>query len=309
MKLIPGKYLNEDFLPEEDFVLPIWDYIEINLQIFNLDKSYLEDLFDISSTTLSNWKKSTRNISQDKLVVLANLFRVTIDQLMNREFNSVSFDEYTYGIRQSIKSGDYKKLKYWDLENLYREISMAPLKIEYLPLGYIPANNHPKDPYPAPDEIIEEDNIRYLCSLLDIDVCYDTKDGGWHSEMSISSQTAFRIASELYTDWGNDAPNHIFATIGKNYDYIMLLSENREYLEEAFVCTKNVLNHRLLLWMDLKEKHQDFDKDNIIAKLLLDKGAMIVTNHEPSVEATYNFMKELIVHDLKMNKQTNKEEK
>ena len=37
MKLIPGKYIKNDndgnlIGPGEDFILPLWDYIEMNLQ-------------------------------------------------------------------------------------------------------------------------------------------------------------------------------------------------------------------------------------------------------------------------------------
>ena len=44
-------------------------------------------MFDITPTALRQWKTGEREISKDKLIVLCNMFGVTIDQMLERDFS------------------------------------------------------------------------------------------------------------------------------------------------------------------------------------------------------------------------------
>lgn len=61
----------------------LWNYIESNIKAKNLDDKYLIQLFNITPRTLSHWKNGTRDISQDKLVILSFILGISIDGLLD----------------------------------------------------------------------------------------------------------------------------------------------------------------------------------------------------------------------------------
>ena len=127
MKLIPGKYIKNDndgnlIGPGEDFILPLWDYIEMNLQNLNISEKDLIELFDITPSALSNWKNGSKQISQDKLVILASMFGVTIDEFLEREINDDYQYESFYGLNSYSDKKQYKSFTKRDLEWLFEKI-------------------------------------------------------------------------------------------------------------------------------------------------------------------------------------------
>ena len=71
----------------------LWNYIDKNLKLQNIDEKYLLELFNITPKALFNWKNGSANISQDKLAILCNLFGVTIDEMLEEVAKYVPDDE------------------------------------------------------------------------------------------------------------------------------------------------------------------------------------------------------------------------
>jgi len=71
----------------------LWNYIDKKLKAQNIDGKYLIQLFDITPKALFNWKNGDASISQDKLVILCNLFGVTIDEMLEEVSKSVKIEE------------------------------------------------------------------------------------------------------------------------------------------------------------------------------------------------------------------------
>lgn len=65
----------------------IWNYIDKSLKLQNIDEKYLIQLFDVTPKALDNWKKGIRTFPLDKLVILCNLFGVTIDEMLEGKYN------------------------------------------------------------------------------------------------------------------------------------------------------------------------------------------------------------------------------
>lgn len=97
----------------------LWNYIVKSLKLQNIDEKYLIQLFDVTPKALDNWKKGIRNFPLDKLVILCNLFGVTIDEMLEGKYNE-----------------DYKdrcNFVFNDIEDLKIEIKDHPeRKNEYL---------------------------------------------------------------------------------------------------------------------------------------------------------------------------------
>ena len=315
MKLIPGKYCIDEngnlSLPPEGFRIPIWDYIRMSLDVQGINEKYLLDLFDITPTSLYKWKKSTEEtISKDKLVVLANLFGVTIDQLYERDFNDKYHYEDFYKLSIYQDNSDYKKLSYHDLKWLFEKLAEATTYIEYYSIGYVPLEVSEDDPDNDFDMInFSSDEVEYFCNNLSINVTYDTKDGMSHSISSITFRQVCEISEILATDWKNEAPKHIKARKDKKYYRMMMLSENIKFLNYAFEKWNLDINYCFSLWIMLKETNNDFDSNNRVVKLLLSKGAYFVDdNGNVDEQKTSELIRDIFKEDIEHFLDSYKEE-
>jgi len=308
MKITPGKYLYNDENgalcgPGDNFVLPLWEYIEMNLQAQSIDESELISLFDITPTALNNWKKGTREISKDKLVVLCNMFGVTLDEMIEREFNDDYQYEYLYGLKKYSEEKKYKSFSTRDLEWLFERINEAVWYFEYYPLGYIPLDIGPDDPEGFPDKhYIGDDEVKYYCETLDINISYSTKTNNAYIK-SVSYNELKKIARQLWDEWKEDAINHITAKADDKYKRIVLLSENIEFFKKYIENNTTLKNEYLAYWIKLKESNLKFDEDNLMAKVLLANDAMVEKNGKSDINATHDLYKIIMKHDI------NKEDK
>lgn len=286
--------------------LPLWDYIRVSLNIIGIKREYLLDLFDITPATLCHWEKGERQISQDKIVVLANLFGVTIDQFIEREINDDYFYENLMKI-QNIKNP--KELSYSELHSLFMYLAEAETSIEHYALGYIPTNHEEWDPDPEGDRIyIDLTMLDYFCKSLELNVEYDLKNGEKLTISNISFDQVCSISDQLTDDWGENAPDHIRSHYSKKYDELLLLSENTEFLEYLIGYWKLDLNYYLMIWIDLKEKDAGFDKENKMAKILLSHDAQVLFENKPNKEKTCELLLKLIKEDAKRYIEKRKED-
>ena len=99
IKEIAPKMINNDSL---------WNYIDKNLKLQNIDEKYLLQLFNITPKALLNWKKGDANISQDKLVILCNLFGVTIDEMLEEISKCDSSKEIKVSNQENNKKNIYE---------------------------------------------------------------------------------------------------------------------------------------------------------------------------------------------------------
>ena len=300
MKLIPGKYIKNDLIgPGDDFILPLWDYIEMNLKILDISEKDLAELFDITPSALSNWKNGSKQISQDKLVILASMFGVTIDEFLEREINDDYHYEYFYGLNSYSDKKRYKSFTKYDLDWLFEKIKEAEVYIKYYPLGYIPLAKYPDDPNDPHDELyIDSDEIKYYCQSLDINIRYSTKEKENIEIKSITYEELQNVVKELRASWKEEAYKHIFAKADDKYKDLILLSENHEFLTEYINYNHKYKNECLSIWQRLKANDSNYDKNNIMAKVLLANDAMVLVDGEESLTETLELYKQIIKNDI-----------
>ncbi|MBE6138050.1 MAG: helix-turn-helix transcriptional regulator [Erysipelotrichaceae bacterium] len=309
MKLIPGKYIKNDkngnlIGPGDDFILPLWDYIEMNLHNLNISEKDLVELFDITPSALSNWKNGSKQISQDKLVILASMFGVTIDEFLEREINDDYQYEYFYGLNSYSNKKQYKYFTKHDLDWLFEKINEAEVYIEYYPLGYIPLTKDPDDPIDFPDKsYIGSDEIKYYCQSLDINIRYSTKEKENIEIKSITFEKLLNVVKELRASWKEEAYKHIFAKADDKYKDLVLLSENNEFLTKYINDNPECKNEYLSIWQRLKENDSSYDKNNIMAKVLLANDAMVLVDGEESSTETVKLYKQIIKNDINNSKE------
>lgn len=294
MKLIPGKYFKNDFDLGDDFILPLWDYIEINLENLNISEKDLVELFDITPSALSNWKNGSKQISQDKLVILASMFGVTIDEFLEREINDDYQYEKFYGLNSYSDKKRYKSFTKYDLDWLFEKINEAVAYIEYSPLGYIPPSENPYEPI----LYISYDEIEYYCQSLDINIRYSTKEKENIEIKSITYEELQNVDKELRASWKEEAYKHIFAKADDKYKDLILLSENHEFLTEYINDNHKYKNEYLSIWQRLKANDSNYDKNNIMAKVLLANDAMVLVDGEEALTETLELYKQIIKNDI-----------
>lgn len=139
MQIFPGGSFDwEKWQLKSNFTFSIWTYIEMNLKFQKINEKDLIDLFDITPSALQQWKTGKREISQDKLVVLCNMFGVTIDQMLERDFSDDYAMEDMFRLSKFDGKIDSKEFTEGDFESLFENINRAMFEIEYFALGYIP---------------------------------------------------------------------------------------------------------------------------------------------------------------------------
>lgn len=106
----------------------LWNYIDKKLKAQNIDEKYLIQLFDITPKALFNWKNGDASISQDKLVILCNLFGVTIDEMLEEVAKYVPDDEDKIP-NQEINKKIIKECNI-KLRDKFNELERKPLHIE-----------------------------------------------------------------------------------------------------------------------------------------------------------------------------------
>lgn len=296
MRLIPYKYIDKNFQTLDNFILPQWEFVEMNLKAVKMKEEDLIGLFDISKTAIQHWKKGG-NISIDKIAVLCELFGITIDQYFDRDFNDEhEFDDF-YGLSKYRDLSNCKNYSYQELNWLFDKLNEFMFYIEYFALGYIPLEKNECDP-PNVDEdfykhYIDSTEVDYYCQTLEMNVSYDTKDGKTKKIESITYKELRLIAAELKSDWGDDSFNHIHATPHDKYKKILMLSENTRFLRNYI--EKNPCKDELLkLWVSLKQKDESYDKNSLMSKVLISNGAML-----DDVESTFNLCNQIFKSDIK----------
>lgn len=315
MQLANKKYIEYLFSDDPNAVEPadkdlsLWEYITTALGAIGIRKEYLIDLFDITPVTLHHWEKGDRQISQDKLVVLANLFGVTIDQLIKRDLNDDYMHEDFMGFIEMQNKKSPKELSYSNLDYLFMHLAEAEASIEYFTLGFIPSNHNDWESEPEDERYhIDSTMLEYFCKSLDLDAKYDLKSGEKITIESISFDELCSVSKQLTIDWGKEAPRHIHSHYSKKYDELLLLSENHEFLEHLINYWKLDLNYYLMLWFNLKEKDNNFDKENAMAKILLSHDAQVIFDNKPNKEITNELLIKLIKEDAKRYTDSRKEE-
>lgn len=285
MKLVPGKFLDDNLQAPENFVLPIWDFIEMNLNALKIDEQELVYLFDVSKQALENWKNESRNMTIDKIAVLCEMFGITLDQFVDRDTNDdFQLDDFI-GLSRFKNVEDCKKLKFKDLYNLFDSLNEATFYFEYFALGYIPFDKSPDDP-PNVDEdfyrhYVSADFVEYYCQTLDINVKYDTKEGKEIFVESVTYDELCKITDIISKDWGDKSFEHITATPNKKYKVMMMKSENHKYLKHHIKDLYDRYKNELLeIWKELKEEDDSYDKNSMMAKILITSGARLGTNEE-----------------------------
>ncbi len=299
MQLFPGGCFDwETGTLKENAKFPTWKYIEMNLKAQKISDKELIDLFDITPTALRQWKTGEREISKDKLIVLCNMFGVTIDQMLERDFSDDYMMEDFYGLSKFNDKADPKGFTESDFYDLFESLNRATFEIEYFALGYIPLE--PDEDPNSPDEAyIGCGEVEYYCRSLDIDVTYDLSDGEKASAKSINYSELCKIADLLTSLWGNESYKHIIATPNQKYDIMLLKSENAKALINHLKEYKNVTQVLFKLWQTLKDENPSYDKDYIMAKVLLSDGAYFTKDNKQDMEATLHLFRHIASIDAK----------
>lgn len=297
-----GKTLDKKYRTMQSDACSTCEYIFSLLSLKHEGWYLLRDLFDISDSALTSWIKGYRQISQDKLVVLASLFGVTIDEFIERKINTEYFFEAEYGFDNLEGIIKFKNFSYSTLKDLFNNLLNTCESIKYHCLGrsYYGGKQHDifgKDSYLS---FIYLWQIDYSCNKLDIDVAYDLRDGKKYYVSKIRFGELEYISKLLYDDWGKEAPNHIETKYGSKYDEIFLLSKNTDFLYQIIEEKKVDSNYYLTLWNTLKKKEDDYDKENIIGKLLISGGGELIINGFPNKEKTIELMCDMIKNDVEI---------
>lgn len=316
MQIINSKYVDYYFsndpnaVPPSDWRISLWEYIEHALYAQGINKKFLIDLFDVTPATLHCWENGTRQISQDKLVVLANLFCVSIDQLIERDLNDDYQYEDLHGLIGILERDTYKGLTDFELGKLFHMLAEATTSIEYFSLGYIPFEQKEGEPELEYDFFsINGCEMEYFCQTLQMNVEYDTKDGKKHNIDSITYKELQNISDLLSKDWGDMAHKHIKATRSKKYDEIILLSENCSFLSYVINHWEIDVNYFLELWQKIKNTNEEFDKENAMAKVLIANNAQVLVDGVPDETKTMKLIRTIIKEDVERQLISQKEEK
>ena len=296
MKIIPGKYLNENFEALKGFVLPQWDFIEMNLNALKMKEDELVSLFDVSKTALDHWKNGG-NISIDKIAVLCELFGISIDQYYERDFNDDHELDDFLGLSKYKDLSNCKQYTYKDLYWLFDKLNDFMFYTKFFALGYIPLDKNENDPEDVDEDFyrhyIDPDEVDYFCQTLDMNVSYDTKDGKSKNINSVTYKELRKVADELRKDWGDDSFNHISATPSAKYKKVVMLSENIKFLKE-YISKNDCKDELLKLWCDLKQEDDSYDVDSLMAKTIISNGAIL-----KDVESTFKLCNEIFENDIK----------
>ena len=208
MKINPGKYLDENFEVPKGFILPQWDFIEMNLNAINMKEDELINLFDVSKTALNHWKNGG-NISIDKIAVLCELFGITIDQYYERDFNDdYELDDF-HGLSKYKDLSNCKEYTYNDLYRLFDKLNEFMLYTKFFALGYISLDKDDDDLDDVDEDYykhyISFDEVDYFCQTLDMNISYDTNGGKTKKIEHITYKELCKVADELKKDWGEDS--------------------------------------------------------------------------------------------------------
>ncbi len=300
MQIFPGGSFDwEKWQLKSNFTFSIWIYIEMNLKFQKINEKDLIDLFDITPSALQQWKTGKREISQDKLVVLCNMFGVTIDQMLERDFSDDYAMEDMFRLSKFDGKVDSKEFTEGDFESLFENINRAMFEIEYFALGYIPFDPDDENP-DAPDrEYIGGDEVEYYCNSLDIDVTYDLSDGKKVTVNSINYLELCKVADLLKSLWGDESYNHIDSKPNKKYDVMLLKSENAKALKSHIEQYGYKTNSLFELWRSLKDEDSNYDKDFLMGKVLLANGTCLLKDAKPDLEGTIELFRKIASIEVK----------
>ncbi len=304
MKLIPGKYYSFDddtiHFPPGNNALPLWDYIEMNLKAQNRDEKELLDLFDITPTALKLWENGKRGISRDKLVILCNMFGVTIDQMLDRDFCDYYQLEDFYGLSKFNDKANPNKFTNADLFYLFDKLNETVFCIEYFALGYVPFMSDDELPENQSTYRIDNDEVEYYCSSLNMNVTYDLSDGKIINVESIKYSELCEIAKILSNSWGDKSCEHITAKPDIKYNIMLLKSENAKALDMILKNYGLNINELLDLWISLKKNDKTFDSECKMAKVLLFNGGKICYKNGIDYKASIELFEMIIKNDVRI---------
>lgn len=296
MKIIPGKYFNEHLVAPKGFVLPQWDFIEMNLNALKMKEDELVSLFDVSKTALDHWKNGG-NISIDKVAVLCELFGVSLDQYYERDFNDDHELDDFLGLSQFKYLSNYKNYTYNDLNYLFYRLNDFAFYAEFFALGYIPLDKSENDPENVDEDFykhhINPNMVDYFCQTLDMNISYDIKDGNIKKIEHITYKELCNVADELRKDWGDESFNHISASPSEKYKRVVMLSENIKFLKE-YISKNDCKDELIKMWCDLKQENESYDECSLMAKTLISNGAIL-----NDIETTFQLCNNIFKNDIK----------
>ncbi len=302
MKLIPGKkcFSENGMLStsSDGFVLPLWDYIEMSLNAQGKSENELIELFDITPTALKSWKNCDRQISKDKLVVLCNMFGVTIDQMIDRDLSDDYQLEDFYGLSKFNDKADSKKFSKNELWLLFDKLNETSFYIKFFALGYIPLESD--------DEITDDENVYHIDGLeleyyldsFSMNITYDLLNGDKKSVNSVKYSELVEIANMLKNDWVDKSFEHITAKADKKYEVMLLKSDNPKALDEIIDRFIPNVNELLKIWIALRNECIDYDFEFKMVKVLLAKGAVIKKGDEIDYIAMLDLYKKITMNDV-----------
>lgn len=283
-----------------------WDYIRFNLDAIHVKEADLRDLFDVTSTTIDNWKKGS--IPLEKVPVLCELFGITMDQYYNREYNTDVMYEYEDNLLKYRSTGDYKSFSFDDLRYMFERLAKASYYIEHFPTGFI--TEYWEQLHEELTEYVDPGQIEYFCRLLELNVSFEMKPGIKEKVCSVDYKTLSEICSQLKTVWGEDANSHLTVDYGDHYERILMLSENHEYLNyrlnECFsepASKQEYMNKLLHLWASLRAENPAYDKKNLMAKTLLALGASFTFSGKVDTDKTMQLCRDLFKADTSESKE------
>lgn len=83
----------------------IGDNLKILLKINKLSQLQLSEKTGISKTAINGYVKGNRNITLDRLVLLADFFDISIDELLNRDpKNNINYREECLRYEKKLKA-------------------------------------------------------------------------------------------------------------------------------------------------------------------------------------------------------------
>ncbi len=286
-------YSLNDYFNNRDYKL--WDYIEFNLYQKGIKIDDLKDIFDVSSTTIANWKKG-ESISREKKVFLAKMFGVSLDQFYDRVDSNINDWFYRLGIIDDPKR--HKNLRDRDLDIMFE----AAAKIGW----YIEQVLDNKEPYNE----VTPNEFDYFCQHLQVSYEYELIDKKVPGESYLNSNILVNINEELKKSWGNNADlKQKLHYKTRDLIEILLRSESIKYISK-FVSSdvENTKYNKLPVYLNpkkylerysnIKSKLKDFDENGDVLKALIGEGIVFWSDDKPDYEKTFKYLQTVIRHEI-----------
>ncbi len=286
-------YTLEDFFNNKEYTE--WDYIESCLSLKKMKIKDLKDLFGVSSTTISKWRKG-ESISRDKKIYLAKLFGITLDQF----YENIESDDqnFFYGLVHKLDPINYKKLRDRDLDVIFESDVKFGWFIEQV------LDNDDIDFSVTPDE------FDYFCQHLQVSYDYELVDRTIVGQSYLNFDELIEIKKELKQSWGDNIDlNQKFHYKTRDLIEVLLRSEKIKYICK-FVSNdvENTKFNKLPVYLNPKEylekysiiksKVRDFDENCDVLKALIGEGIVFWSNDKPDYKKTFNYLQKVIRNDI-----------